>query len=111
MASDHAIWIFIPTAPFVFVSLERPEQLYVYGLAADGTLRRDPLFMKEALADPNDSRRSGGTERSHVHPNGASSIKPTATRTLSTSRARKVLPAARNNMAVCRHNEGPASRR
>jgi len=43
---------FHPSAPFVYVSLERQNRLYVYGLQSDSTLSRDPLFMKESLADP-----------------------------------------------------------
>jgi 6-phosphogluconolactonase len=60
---------FHPTAPLVFVSIERQNKLYVYGLAADTGLSRDPLFVKETLSNPGTAAHQGAGAI-HVHPNG-----------------------------------------
>jgi len=60
---------FHPTKPWVFVSIERQNKLYVYRLNSSNGLDRDPMFVKETLSDPNTKARQGaGTI--HVHPNG-----------------------------------------
>jgi 6-phosphogluconolactonase len=60
---------FHPTKPWVFVSIERQNKLYVYRLNPNNGLDRDPMFVKETLSDPNTEARQGaGTI--HVHPNG-----------------------------------------
>jgi 6-phosphogluconolactonase len=61
---------FHPSEPWVFVSIERQNKLYVYRLAADGTLGRDPSFVKETLADPVNVKPAQGAGPIHVHPNG-----------------------------------------
>ena len=63
---------FHPTQPWVYVSVERQNKLYVYALQADGGLGRDPIFMKETLADPANVKPSQGAGPIHVHPNGRS---------------------------------------
>src|SRR5262249_38123500 len=50
--------------------IERQNQLHVYKLEADGTLERDPLFVKNTLADPNNAKPDQGAGPIHVHPNG-----------------------------------------
>jgi 6-phosphogluconolactonase (cycloisomerase 2 family) len=58
---------FHPTKPWVFVSIERQNKLYVYRLNSSTGLDRDPMFVKETLPDPNTKARQGaGTI--HVHP-------------------------------------------
>jgi 6-phosphogluconolactonase len=59
---------FHPTEPWVFVSIERQSQLYVYKLAPDGGLSPDPLFITNTLVDP--SKRASTAGPIHVHPNG-----------------------------------------
>jgi 6-phosphogluconolactonase len=60
---------FHPTKPWVFVSIERQNKLYVYELNPDTGLAHDPMFVKETLSNPKTSARQGaGTI--HVHPNG-----------------------------------------
>ena len=61
---------FHPTAPFVYVSLERENALYVYGLAPNGILTRDPLFRRATLTDPGTVHPGQGAGPIHVHPNG-----------------------------------------
>jgi 6-phosphogluconolactonase (cycloisomerase 2 family) len=61
---------FHPTQPWVYVSIERQNKLSVYKLADDGTLGREPIFVKETLADPGNVKPVQGAGPIHVHPNG-----------------------------------------
>jgi 6-phosphogluconolactonase len=60
---------FHPTHPWVYVSNESQNKLYVYKRDAATGLSRDPLFVKTTLDDPAPkiSQRAGAI---HVHPNG-----------------------------------------
>ena len=60
---------FHPTQPWVYVSLERQSQLYVWRMKND-RLETEPAFIREMLADRANlkPRQHGGTV--HVHPNG-----------------------------------------
>jgi 6-phosphogluconolactonase len=60
---------FHPTLPLVYVSIESQNKLFVYKRDPATGLSRDPVFIKETLADPKaPARQSVGTV--HVHPNG-----------------------------------------
>jgi 6-phosphogluconolactonase (cycloisomerase 2 family) len=60
---------FHPTQPWVYVSIESQNKLYVYKREPTTGLSRDPMFIKETLSDPRSRfRQSAGTI--HVHPNG-----------------------------------------
>jgi 6-phosphogluconolactonase len=59
---------FHPTQPWVYMSIERQNQLYVYKLLPDGGLSSEPLFVKSTVADR--SRRVSSAGPIHVHPNG-----------------------------------------
>jgi 6-phosphogluconolactonase len=59
---------FHPTQPWVFVSIERQNQLFVYKLNPDGGLAPQPLFVKSTLVAPDKHVSSAGPI--HVHPNG-----------------------------------------
>jgi 6-phosphogluconolactonase (cycloisomerase 2 family) len=60
---------FHPTQPWVYVSIESQNKLYVYRRDPATVLAREPLFVKETLADPKSPARQGaGTI--HMHPNG-----------------------------------------
>ncbi len=61
---------FHPGKPWVYVSVERQNKLYVYALQADGSLGRDPLFVRETLADPVNVRPAQQAGPIHVHPSG-----------------------------------------
>jgi 6-phosphogluconolactonase (cycloisomerase 2 family) len=61
---------FHPSQPWVFVSLERQNQLQVYRKLDDGTLGPAPLFTKDSLADPAHVRPGQEAGTVHVHPNG-----------------------------------------
>jgi 6-phosphogluconolactonase len=57
-----------PTKPWVFVSIERQSQLYVYRLLPDGGLSPQPLFVKSTVTDRTSPVPTAGPI--HVHPNG-----------------------------------------
>jgi 6-phosphogluconolactonase len=60
---------FHPTKPWVFVSIEWQNKLYVYKRDAATGLARTPMFVKDTLADPKPKvRQAGGAI--HVHPSG-----------------------------------------
>jgi len=60
---------FHPTKPWVFVSIERQNKLYVYKLDSGTGLARAPMFVKDTLADPKPKvRQAAGAI--HVHPSG-----------------------------------------
>ena len=52
------------------MSIERQNKLYVYQLQPDGGLGREPLFVKDTLADPGNEKPAQGAGPIHVHPNG-----------------------------------------
>jgi len=59
---------FHPTQPWVYVSIERQNKLYVYKLEPDGGLSPTPLFVKDTVLDP--SRHVSSAGPIHVHPSG-----------------------------------------
>jgi 6-phosphogluconolactonase len=96
---------FHPSAPFVFVSLERQNRLYVYGLQPDNTLSRDPLFMKESLADSKNAHAGQGAGTIHVHPNGRFVYQANRNANTVDFQGKKVFAGGENNMAVYAINE------
>jgi 6-phosphogluconolactonase len=61
---------FHPQQPWVFVSIERQNQLYTYKLQLDNFLAPDPLFITTTLADPGNVRPGQAAGAIHVHPTG-----------------------------------------
>jgi 6-phosphogluconolactonase (cycloisomerase 2 family) len=59
-----------PSQPFVYVSIERQNQLIVYKLTPDGDLVPEPLFTTTTLADPTHKFAVQAAGPIHVHPNG-----------------------------------------
>jgi 6-phosphogluconolactonase len=59
---------FHPTKPWVYVSIERQNKLYVYELQTDGGLDLKPLFIKDSLGPPTLAHTIAGPI--HVHSNG-----------------------------------------
>jgi 6-phosphogluconolactonase (cycloisomerase 2 family) len=60
---------FHPNKPWVFVSIERQNKLYVYELDETTAIGREPIFIKETLSDPT-TKASQGAGAIHVHRNG-----------------------------------------
>lgn len=59
-----------PTQPWVYLSVERQNELIAYRMMPDGDLAPDPLFTKSTLADPTHTFRVQGAGPIHIHPNG-----------------------------------------
>lgn len=59
-----------PTQPWVYLSVERQNQLIVYKMTSDGDLAPEPLFTKSTLADPDHKFRIQAAGPIHIHPNG-----------------------------------------
>jgi 6-phosphogluconolactonase (cycloisomerase 2 family) len=61
---------FHPRLPFVYVSMERERQLYVFELGSDGTLKPDPVFKKELLRNPKETKPGQVSGPIHVSADG-----------------------------------------
>jgi 6-phosphogluconolactonase (cycloisomerase 2 family) len=61
---------FHPSQPWVYVSIERQNELIVFKMTADGDLVAEPLFMKSTLTDPAHRIAVQGAGPIHMHPNG-----------------------------------------
>ena len=59
-----------PSQPWVYLSVERQNQLIVYRMTPDGDLAPEPLFTKSTLADPAHKFRIQSAGPIHIHPNG-----------------------------------------
>ena len=91
---------FHPTLPFVYVSLERQNRLYTYGLTPEGTLSSQPLFMKSSLAEPGNLRAGQGAGTLHFHPNGLYLYQANRNSSVTDYRGQKVFSGGENNIAV-----------
>jgi 6-phosphogluconolactonase len=90
---------FHPSEPWVFVSIERQNKLYVYKLDDATGLAREPSFIKETLTEPN-SKTEQGTGAIHVHPNGKFVYLTNRTFPASPSGGRKMSADGENTVAV-----------
>jgi 6-phosphogluconolactonase len=90
---------FHPTKPWVFVSIERQNKLYVYERDAATGLARAPLFVKDTLADPKPKvRQAAGAI--HVHPNGKFVYLTNRASDLVDLHGTKAFTGGENNVAV-----------
>jgi 6-phosphogluconolactonase len=90
---------FHPTKPWVFVSIERQNQIYVYERSDTTGLTRDPMFVKNSLANPKPPvRQAAGAI--HVHPNGKFVYQTNRASDLTTEGGKKVVINGENNVAV-----------
>jgi 6-phosphogluconolactonase len=90
---------FHPKQPWVFVSVERQSQLYVYRLEPDHSLAREPMFVKNTLAD----RGNAPTQQAgaiHVHPNGRFVYLTNRNSTTAELDGKRVFKGGENNIAV-----------
>lgn len=90
---------FHPEQPWVFVSVERQNKLYVYARDAEGGLIPAPLFVKETLSDPKTAVPQGAGPI-HVHRNGKFVYLTNRTFPASGPGARKLAPGGENSVAV-----------
>lgn len=90
---------FHPTKPWVFVSIERQNQLYVYERNDTTGLSRDPMFVKNSLANPKPPvRQAAGAI--HVHPNGKFVYQTNRASDLTAENGATVVINGENNIAV-----------
>ena len=90
---------FHPTQPWVYVSIERQNQLYVYGLDAATGLTREPMFIKTTLSDPK-TKFPQGAGPIHIHPNGRFVYQTNRSSSLTDFDGQKVLAGGENSVAV-----------
>jgi 6-phosphogluconolactonase (cycloisomerase 2 family) len=91
---------FHPTRPWVYVSIERQNKLYVYQLQPDGGLGREPIFIKDTLADPGNEKPAQGAGPIHVHPNGRFVYVTNRNQGEVDVEGKKVFNGGENNVAV-----------
>jgi 6-phosphogluconolactonase len=91
---------FHPSRPWVYVSIERQNKLYVYALQPDGAPAGEPMFVKETLADPVNVKPAQGAGPIHVHPNGRFVYLTNRNAGLVEFNGRKVSNGGENNVAV-----------
>jgi len=90
---------FHPTEPWVFVSIERQNKLYVYKRDADTGLARAPMFVRDTLADPKPKvRQAAGAI--HVHPSGKFVYLTNRASDLVDFHGAKTFTGGENNVAV-----------
>ena len=90
---------FHPAKPWVFVSIERQNQLYVYERNDATGLGRDPMFVKNSLAKPKPPvRQAAGAI--HVHPNSKFVYQTNRASDLTTENGETVVINGENNIAV-----------
>ncbi len=92
------------TKPWVFASIERQNKLYVYKRDDATGLARDPMFVKDTLANPKPPvRQAAGSI--HVHPNGKFVYLTNRASDLTTVGGKTVVIEGENNVAVFAINE------
>src|SRR5262245_38330122 len=91
---------FHPSQPWVYVSIERQNKLYAYKLQTDGALGRDPIFVKDTLADPANVKPAQGAGPIHVHPNGRFVYLTNRNQGEVDFEGKKVFNGGENNVAV-----------
>jgi 6-phosphogluconolactonase len=90
---------FHPTQSWVYVSIESQNKLYVYKRDAATGLAREPMFVKETLADPKSPLRQGaGTI--HFHPNGRTLYVANRASATVEFEGKKVFAGGENGIAV-----------
>ena len=89
-----------PDKPWLLLSVERQSELHVYRLNDDGTLPRDALFIKNALADRASHGHAQMAGAIHVHPNGRFAYMTNRNSGTEEIGGRKVWKGGENNVAV-----------
>ena len=96
---------FHPTKPWVYVSIERQNQIYLYDLQPDGRLSTTPRFVKTSLLDSRNVRPSQGAGTIHVHPNGRFVYQTNRNAGVVDFQGQKVFGGGENNVAVWSINQ------
>src|SRR6202045_3589982 len=90
---------FHPTQPWVYVSVESQNQLYVYKRDAATGLSREPLFIKDTLSDPTSKLRQAAGPI-HVSPDGRFVYLTNRAWWLTDFEGKKVFAGGENSVAV-----------
>ena len=96
---------FHPTKPWVYVSIERQNQIYLYDLQSDGRLSTTPRFVKTSLLDSRNVRPSQGAGTIHVHPNGRFVYQTNRNAGVVDYQGQRVFGGGENNVAVWSINQ------
>jgi len=96
---------FHPRQPWVFVAVERQNQLQVYKLQTDDRLSPNPMFTNTTLADPGDVRPEQGAGAIHVHPTGRFVYVTNRNSGVVDFKGTKVSNGGENNVAVFAINQ------
>jgi len=91
---------FHPREPWIYVSIERQNRLYAYKLDADGGVSREPIFVKQTLADAANVKPAQGAGPIHVHPNGRFVYVTNRNQGEVEFEGKKVFNGGENNVAV-----------
>jgi 6-phosphogluconolactonase (cycloisomerase 2 family) len=89
-----------PSQPWLFLSVERQSELHVYKLNDDGTLPRDAVFIKNALADRANHAPTQMAGAIHIHPNGRFVYMTNRNSGTEEIGGRKVFKGGENNVAA-----------
>jgi 6-phosphogluconolactonase len=95
---------FHPTQPWVYVSIESQNKLYVYKLDSATGISREPLFIKDTLGDPASKMRQAAGPI-HVHPDGRFVYLTNRAFWLTDFGGRKVFAGGENSVAVFAINQ------
>jgi 6-phosphogluconolactonase len=90
---------FHPTQPWVYVSVESQNKLYVYKRDPATGLSREPLFIKETLSDPA-TKMEQLAGPVHVHPNGRFVYLTNRAFSFTDFEGKKVFAGGENSVAV-----------
>jgi 6-phosphogluconolactonase (cycloisomerase 2 family) len=96
---------FHPTKPWVYVSIERQNQIYLYDLQPDGRLSTTPRFVKTSLLDSRNVRPSQGAGTIHIHPNGRFVYQTNRNAGVVDYQGQRVFGGGENNVAVWSINQ------
>src|SRR5205085_6374794 len=91
---------FHPREPWIYVSIERQNRLYAYKLDADGGVSREPIFVKQTLADAANVKPAQGAGPIHVHSNGGFVYVTNRNQGEVEFQGKKVFNGGENNVAV-----------
>jgi 6-phosphogluconolactonase len=91
---------FHPSKPLVYVSVERQNQLHVYGIGADDALTAEPLHVLSTLENPDLVKGRQIAGAIHVHPNGRTVYVSNRSDTTIVYKGRRVRVGGEDNIAV-----------
>jgi len=95
---------FHPTQPWVYVSIESQNKLYVYRRDPATGISREPMFVKETLSDPK-SRFLQAAGTIHMHPSGRFLYQANRASSTVNVEGKEVFAGGENSIAVFSINQ------